>query len=87
MDYKLVILGLCGLAGLYFLATFFFTPFRYLLRLFAWALLGTVLLVAVNLVGGLVGLHIAVNIFTILTAGILNVPGVVLLVLLRLFVV
>jgi len=87
VDYKLVILGLCGLAGLYLLATFFFTPFRYLLRLFAWAVLGTVLLAAVNLVGGLVGLHIAINIFTVLTAGILNVPGVVLLVLLRLFVV
>lgn len=87
MDYKLVILALCGLVGLYLLATFFFTPFKYLLRLFTWAVIGTVLLAAVNLAGELVGLHIAINAFTVLTAGILNVPGVVLLVLARLFLV
>lgn len=87
MDYKLVLLGLCGLLGLYLLATFSLTPFRYLLRLFGWAVIGAVLLGGVNLAGAPLGLHIAVNAFTILTAGVLNIPGVLLLVLLRLFVV
>lgn len=87
MDYKLVLLSLCGLAGLYLLATFFFAPFKYLARLFAWVVIGAALLTVVNLAGGLVGFHIAVNAFTVLTAGILNLPGVVLLVCLRIFFV
>ncbi len=87
MDWKLVLLGLLGLGGLYLIAGFLLTPFRYFCRLVGYTFVGVALLVAVNLGGALFGFHIPFNLFTIATAAVLQVPGVVLLVLLKLFVV
>lgn len=87
MDWKLVLLGLLGLGGLYLIASFLLTPFRYLCRLAGYAFVGIALLVVVNLGGALFGFHIPFNLFTIATAAVLQIPGVVLLVLLKIFVV
>lgn len=81
MEWKLFFIGLAGLLGLYLVGTVLFRPLRFLIRLAAWAMLGGVLLVAINTVFGHFGFHIAINPVTILTAGILQLPGVVLLVL------
>ncbi len=87
MDWKLVLLGLLGLGGLYLIANFLITPFRYLCRVLGYALVGVALLVVVNLGGALVGFHIPLNAFTVITAGALQVPGVGLLVLMKLFII
>ncbi|MBO8127835.1 MAG: pro-sigmaK processing inhibitor BofA family protein [Peptococcaceae bacterium] len=87
MDWQMVLLALMGLLGLYLVATFFITPFKYLCRLVGYMVLGTVFLFLVNLGGSVFGFHIAINPITVLTAGILQVPGVVLLILLKLFVI
>ncbi|MDI6710769.1 MAG: pro-sigmaK processing inhibitor BofA family protein [Thermoanaerobacterales bacterium] len=81
MEWKTILLGLLGLAGLYLVGSFFVTPVKYLGRLLGYAIVGTVLLVLTNLAGTLFGLHIAVNAVTIFTAGLLQIPGVVLLIL------
>lgn len=81
MEWKMFFIGLAGLLGLYLVGTVLFRPLRFLIRLAAWALLGGVLLLAINTVFGHFGFHIAINPVTILTAGILQLPGVVLLVL------
>lgn len=86
VDWKLILLGLLGLAGLYLVGSFFVTPLKYLYRLFAYAAVGIILLVVVNLGGSFFGFHIALNPFTVLTAGLLQVPGVILLVLLTLMI-
>ncbi|NLI12565.1 pro-sigmaK processing inhibitor BofA family protein [Pelotomaculum propionicicum] len=83
MEWKIVIIGLAGLFGIYLLGTALFRPLKFLIRLGAWALLGGVLLAAINTVFGQFGFHIAINPATVLTAGILQLPGVVLLVLLN----
>lgn len=83
MEWKLVMIGLAGLFGIYLLGTVIVRPLKFLIRLAAWALLGGVLLAAINTVFGQFGFHIAINPATILTAGILQLPGVVLLVLLN----
>ena len=85
MEWKLVMIGLAGLFGIYLVGTVLFRPLRFLIRLAAWALVGGVLLAAINTVFGQFGFHIAINPATILTAGILQLPGVVLLVLLNCF--
>lgn len=85
MEWKYVIIGLAGLFGLYLVGAALFYPLKFLIRLAAWAALGVVLLLAINSVFGYLGLHIAINPLTILTAGILQLPGVVLLVLLNVF--
>ena len=81
MDLKLVFAGLAGLLGLYLFGTVLLRPLRFLIRLVAWILLGGVLLISINAVLGHMGFHIAINPVTILTTGLLQLPGVVLLVL------
>ncbi|MCL6635717.1 MAG: pro-sigmaK processing inhibitor BofA family protein [Peptococcaceae bacterium] len=81
MEWKMVLSGLAGLLGLYLVGTVLFRPLRFLIRLAAWTLLGGGLLMAINAVFGYWGFHVAINPVTVLTAGILQLPGVVLLVL------
>lgn len=85
MEWKYIFIGLAGLLGLYLVGTVLFRPLKFLIRLAAWAMLGGVLLMAINAVFGHFGFHIAINPATILTAGILQLPGVVLLVLVHYF--
>ena len=58
---------------------------KFLLKLPIKGLLGAIALVFLNLVGGLFGLHIALNIGSAFTAGLLGIPGVALLVFLKYF--
>lgn len=85
MEWKLVIVALAGLFGLYLVGSVLFRPLRFLIRLAAWALVGALLLAAINALFGQYGFHIAINPATILTAGLLQLPGLVLLVLLNYF--
>ncbi|MEG3072388.1 MAG: pro-sigmaK processing inhibitor BofA [Peptococcaceae bacterium] len=87
MEWKLILVALVGLFGFYFVGSVLFRPLRFLIRLCAWAVLGMALLVLINLLFGRFGFHIAINPATILTAGLLQLPGVVLLVLLNCFFV
>ncbi|RJQ27544.1 MAG: pro-sigmaK processing inhibitor BofA [Peptococcaceae bacterium] len=86
MEWKMVLSGLVGLLFLYFLGTVFVQPLRFLLRLAVCVLVGGALLAVINLAFGYYGLHVAINPVTLLTAGILQVPGVVLLVLINYFI-
>ncbi len=86
MEWKLILLGLLGLAGLYLLGSFVVTPLKYLFRLFAYVVVGALLLAVVNFGGSFFGFHVAINPVTILTAGLLQVPGVVLLIVLTLMI-
>lgn len=86
VEWKLVLLGLLGLVGLYLLGTFVVTPLKYLFRLFACVVVGALLLAVVNLGGSFFGFHVAVNPVTVLTAGVLQVPGVILLIMLTLLI-
>lgn len=86
MEWQLVLLGLLGLAGLYLVGSFLVTPLKYLYRLFACVVVGVLLLVVVNLGGSFWGFHVAINPATVLAAGLLQIPGVVLLIVLTLMI-
>lgn len=81
MEWKTIILSLLGLFGLYLFGTIFARPLVLIGKLGLSLVLGGILLALVNVVCGGLGVHIAINPFTLLTAGILQIPGVVLLVL------
>ncbi|AEF92936.1 pro-sigmaK processing inhibitor BofA [Desulfotomaculum nigrificans CO-1-SRB] len=87
METKTIILSLLGLIGLYLFATIFARPLVLLGKLVLSLAVGCILLVLVNVVCGGLGLHIAINPVTLLTAGILQVPGVVLLVLVNYMII
>jgi inhibitor of the pro-sigma K processing machinery len=71
-----------GLVLLYLSGWLLMSPMKWLLKGILWALLGAVALVAVNWAGAPLGIRIAVNPLTALTAGALGVPGVAMLLLL-----
>lgn len=81
MEWKTVVLSMFGLFGLYLFGTIFARPLVLIGKVGLSLVIGGVLLVLVNFVCGGLGIHIAINPFTLVTAGILQVPGVVLLVL------
>ncbi|CCO08541.1 pro-sigmaK processing inhibitor BofA family protein [Desulforamulus hydrothermalis] len=81
MEGKTILLSLLGLLGLYLFGTIFARPLILLGKLVVSLAVGGIMLVLVNVLLGGLGLHIAINPFTLLTAGILQVPGVVLLML------
>ena len=68
---------------LYVLARLFIGPLRAAIKFLLYPCLGAGLLVLANLIGGPFGATVALNPYNILVAGFLNLPGVVLLFLLR----
>ncbi|NLO88776.1 MAG: pro-sigmaK processing inhibitor BofA [Clostridia bacterium] len=55
-------------------------PLRLLVKLLFNSLIGLMLLLGFNFIGGFLGISIPVNIVTVLTAGFLGVPGLILLI-------
>ena len=64
-------------------ARFFVKPLRFLVKLLFNSLVGLLLLAAFNFVGGFFDFSIPVNIITVLLAGFLGIPGLILLILLQ----
>lgn len=79
MDVSTIVACILGLIVLYLLIRWLFVPLRYILFILYNGIVGAVLLWAFDLVGPLLGLHVAINPFTALTAGFLGFPGVALL--------
>ncbi len=72
-----------GLVLLYFIGWLLLVPLKLLLRFFINALVGGIALWLLNLVGGLIGVTIAINPITALTVGFLGIPGLLLILLLQ----
>ena len=62
-------------------------PIKWIAKLLLNALLGLVLLFVVNYFGSFIGLNISVGWVSALVAGILGIPGIILLVLIEVFFV
>lgn len=58
-------------------------PLRFLMKLVFNSLVGLILLVVFNFIGGFVDFTIPVNLITVLVAGFLGLPGLILLILLQ----
>ncbi len=72
-----------GIILLVILGKIFTVPSKVVLRLIYNALIGGIVLVVINLIGGLFHYHIALNIASALITGTLGVPGIVLLIILK----
>ncbi len=87
MDVATIVAYAFGLLLLYVVAYILYVPLRLILRLLYNAIIGGILLWAVNLVGGFFGVSVPINPVTALLAGFLGIPGVVLIIALRYIVV
>lgn len=73
-----------GLVALYILAKVLVVPVKIISKLIINGIVGGITLVIVNLIGGIIGISIAITPVTALIAGFLGVPGVVLLLIIQL---
>lgn len=83
MDTNSIIIYLACIIGLFLLGRIFIIPLKSILKLIGNSVLGGILICVVNLIGGIFNFHIGLNIGTALITGILGVPGVILLVILK----
>lgn len=83
MEWKYAVLLVAGLCGIFAVVAFLARPMKWLLRLIGYAVVGTVLILLTNVVLGEMGMRIALNPATVLTAGVLQIPGAILLVVLN----
>lgn len=78
--------SICIIAGILLLLLFFkilAKPIKWILKLLLNALLGLIILVVVNFFGSFVGITVTVGWISALVAGILGIPGVILLILIE----
>lgn len=83
IDWALVIAYGLGVLLVYLIARALVLPLKLTLELLANALIGAVLLLLFNVVGGYWGYHVPLNPVTAVLAGMLGIPGVALLVVLK----
>jgi len=74
---------LFGLIVIYVIGRILIIPIKLLIKLLVNAVLGGVGLWLVNIFGGAIGINIGINVITALVAGLLGIPGVVLLLILN----
>ena len=84
IDYGVILAYAVGIILLFVLGRLFLVPLKFLMKLLYNSLLGAIAILLVNYIGGLIGFHIAFNIYTAFIVGTLGIPGFILLVILKL---
>lgn len=87
IDFQVVLFFALGLILLYFTGWLLLAPLKFIMKLLASGLLGGLLLLIINLVGGIFSVTIAINPLSALIAGYFGVPGIILLLLLKIILV
>ncbi len=64
----------------------FLVPLKHIFKIILNSILGAIILYIINLIGSLFNFYIGINIFTCLTVGLLGIPGVICMVLIRLII-
>lgn len=85
-DMTIVAAYIFGIILLYVLGRMFLVPLKLIFKLIYNALIGGAMLWAVNYIGGHFAFSIAINPLTAVVAGFLGLPGVLLLILFKLFI-
>jgi len=85
-DFNVILAYAFGIILIYLLGRMFLMPIKLIFRLIYNALIGGAMLWVLNVAGGYIGFNIAVNPITALIAGFLGLPGVVLLILFKVFI-
>ena len=71
---------------LFIVSKIFIIPIKKILKLMFNSILGGGLIWFINLIGGIWGFHIGLNIFTSILVGLLGVPGVICLIVVKLLI-
>ncbi len=68
-----------GMFGLFVVVCMFIVPLKYAVKLLFSSLLGGAAIILINLAGASAGIHISLNLLTAAAAGVLGIPGVLML--------
>lgn len=83
LDTNTMLAYLFAIILLYIVGKVLFIPIKFLAKLVLNAVIGGIILWVLNVFGGTIGIHIGINVVTALIAGLLGIPGVVLLIILQ----
>ncbi|MDU2066670.1 MAG: pro-sigmaK processing inhibitor BofA family protein [Sporomusaceae bacterium] len=86
LDFNVALAYLFGIALIFFIGKIFLMPLRLVFKLIYNAIIGGIMLYVINFVGAHFGFTLALNPITALIAGFLGIPGIILLVLAKLFI-
>lgn len=84
INYGVILAYVVGIILLFILGRLLLVPLKVVLKLVYNALIGAIAILLVNFIGGLIGFQISLNIYTAFIVGTLGVPGLVLLIILKL---
>lgn len=85
MDGNLIAYLAC-ICFLFIFGRIFIVPIKKILKLVFNSILGGVVIFLINLIGANFGFHIGLNIFTSIIIGLLGLPGVVCLIIVKLLI-
>lgn len=86
MELSVIAAYAVGILAVCFIGKMFLMPVKIIWKLVYNGIIGGVMLWAVNLIGAYFDFSIAINFVSVLIAGFLGIPGVILLILFKLFV-
>lgn len=86
MDIKMLLVYFACVIAIFIIGKILFVPLKMIFKLILNSILGGILIWLINLVGITWGLHIGINVITMLIVGLLGVPGAVLLTVLAIFI-
>ena len=84
IDFMVVLFFALGLVLLHFTGWLLLAPLKFIMKLLVNGLLGGLMLLVINLVGGFFSVTIAINPLSAVIAGYFGLPGIILLLLLKL---
>ena len=86
MDLNSIIVYLACLIVIILIGKIFYIPLKHIIKLIINSLLGGVLIYIVNIIGASFNFHIGLNVGTAIFTGILGVPGVIVLIFVKLLI-
>lgn len=86
MDIKMLLVYFACVIAIFIIGKILFVPLKMIFKLILNSILGGILIWLINLAGITWGLHIGINVITMLTVGLLGVPGAMLLTVLAIFI-
>lgn len=84
IDFQVILFFALGLVLLYFTGWLLLVPLKLIFKLILSGVFGGFLLFFINLIGGIFSVTIAINPISALVAGYFGVPGIILLLVLKL---
>ena len=84
MDFNSIIAYIACIFFLFIFGKLFIVPIKTILKLLINSILGGITIFVINLIGSFFNFHIGLNLITSIFVGILGIPGVIVIVIIKL---